>query len=51
MLRSDEPWAIARTLTPAFASDENAFAATPGVPAMPSPTTDTMLHAPVTPTL
>ena len=41
MLRSDDPCAIATTLTPAVASDENARAATPGVPTMPSPTTAT----------
>ena len=39
MLRSEEPWAIAITLTPAAASDEKTRAAMPGVPAIPSPTT------------
>ena len=39
MLRSDAPCAIARTFTPARARAENSRAATPGEPAMPSPTT------------
>ena len=45
MLRSDDPCAIARTFTPAPARAANTLAAIPGVPAMPSPTTDRMLHA------
>ena len=44
MFRSDAPCAIARTLTAAVASAPNTFAATPGVPAMPSPTTARMLQ-------
>ena len=44
MLRSDAPWAIARTLTPAEPSAWNTFAATPSAPAMPSPTTARMLQ-------
>jgi hypothetical protein len=39
MLRSDEPCAMAITLTSAAASARNTRAAMPGVPAMPSPTT------------
>ena len=39
MLRSDEPCAIAITLSPLRASAVNTRAAMPGVPAMPSPTT------------
>jgi hypothetical protein len=39
MLRSEEPCAMARTLTPARASAPKKLAAIPGVPAIPSPTT------------
>ena len=39
MFRSDEPWAMAMTLTPAPARDEKTRPAMPGVPAIPSPTT------------
>ena len=46
MLRSDDPCAIARMLTPAAASAPKTLAAMPGVPAMPSPTTDRMLQPP-----
>ena len=45
MFRSDAPCAIARTLTAAFDSALNTFAAAPGVPAMPSPTTARMLQS------
>ena len=38
MLRSEAPWAMARMFTPARASASNRRAATPGVPAMRSPT-------------
>lgn len=39
MFRSDAPWAMARTLIRERPSAENRRAATPGLPAMPSPTT------------
>ena len=39
MLSSLEPWAMATTLIPPAARAENTPAATPGVPAMPRPTT------------
>ena len=39
MFRSDDPCAIATTLIDPAASAENTRAATPGAPAMPSPTT------------
>jgi hypothetical protein len=41
MLRSDDPCAMATTLMRADASAVNTRAATPGLPAMPSPTTAT----------
>ncbi|MDQ1241006.1 MAG: hypothetical protein QG550_256 [Pseudomonadota bacterium] len=51
MLRSDAPWAMARTLTLALASAANTCAATPCAPAMPSPTTARMLQLRLTSTL
>ena len=39
MFRSDAPCAIMRTFTPARPSESNSCAETPGLPAMPSPTT------------
>ncbi len=50
IFRSDAPCAIARTLTAAFDSALNTFAAAPGVPAMPSPTTARMLQSVATAT-
>jgi hypothetical protein len=38
-LSSEDPCAIATTLSPALASAENTRDATPGVPTIPSPTT------------
>ena len=50
ILRSEEPCAIARMLMPARPSVPKKRAATPGVPAIPSPTTATILWSSVTST-
>ena len=48
MLRSELPCAIARTFTPAFDSAPKKVDATPGTPAMSSPTTARIEHPVVT---
>jgi hypothetical protein len=50
MLRSEAPWAIARTLMPALPRVPKKRPALPGMPAMSSPTTAMIAHPFVTPT-